>query len=430
MNSLRRFFCSIYADQCAQTIILFAVTLPVLFAFAAIAVDIGILRYQQEQLQTAADAAALASAIETNYCASADCSAMQTAALHAMKENGYADVTLLKQCTGTPSNTDTTLMLNNGPCEVASDPNFGNKGYVEAVVSKPESTFFARVLGIDTATASARAEAHLGTSKNCVFISTANTGSVSSALRMTGGNLSASCGVTVDSSASDSADLNYGATLSATQVNLHGGKTGEGVISPTPNTYSPSVPDPFSYLTPPASTPCTYTSLYTVSYSTNKTLEPGNYCGGIYIDGGYSVTFAPGTYTIANSFTIGGDDVVSGNGVTFYLSSGAFTMKGSTVANLTAPTTGPYAGILLYQNPLDTNTATLYGGTDSAFVGTFYLPGATLQLNGSSNTSTSYTLIDAAKIYEEGGANFIIGDNYSSLPGGSPAKSPNAVLSE
>ena len=95
-----------------------------------------------------------------------------------------------------------------------------------------------------------------------------------------------------------------------------------------------------------------------------------------------------------------------------------------------APTTGTYAGILIYQASTDTSEATINGSSSNVFQGALYFPGAELLINGGSNTA-AYTIIDANEVLLNGSLTFTINDDYSSLPGGSPAKaSGRAALSE
>jgi hypothetical protein len=126
---------------------------------------------------------------------------------------------------------------------------------------------------------------------------------------------------------------------------------------------------------------------------------------------------------------VNGGDTVSGNGVTFYFSSGSLTMNGSSSANFVAPTTGTYAGILIFQKPTDTNTVIVNGNSTSVWQGTLYAPGAQLLLNGGSNLA-AYTIVVVNTVIVNGTDTFTLGNDYSSLPGGSPIQGPTAVLME
>jgi hypothetical protein len=171
---------------------------------------------------------------------------------------------------------------------------------------------------------------------------------------------------------------------------------------------------------------CTFSSTYTVNTGT-AILNPGTYCGGIILNGGAAV-LNPGLYILEGSgLLVNGGSITGNNGVTFYLQAGSVIFNGSSVPNLVAPTTGAYAGILFFQSPSDTSTATINGGSGSVFQGALYFPGAALQLNG--GNVAAYTLA-VSKSLQMNGSSFTLGNDYSSLPGGSPAKGVTAVLAQ
>ena len=126
---------------------------------------------------------------------------------------------------------------------------------------------------------------------------------------------------------------------------------------------TPATSDPLSYLTPPVGT------IYPPT-----TLNSG------------TTNFAPGIYVISGgNLTINGTATVTGTGVTFYFTNGAtISVSGNASLQLTAPTTGPYAGILFFQDPNDTNPP-LLGGVGNVLSGVLYFPKAPLTLSGSSS---------------------------------------------
>jgi hypothetical protein len=104
-------------------------------------------------------------------------------------------------------------------------------------------------------------------------------------------------------------------------------------------------------------------------------------------------------------------------------------MNGSSNANLIAPTTGTYAGILIFQSSTDTNSVIVNGNSKSVWQGTLYAPGAQLILNGGSNLA-AYTIVIVNTVIVNGTDTFTLGNDYSSLPGGSPIQGSTAVLME
>src|SRR5215213_4013902 len=91
---------------------------------------------------------------------------------------------------------------------------------------------------------------------------------------------------------------------------------------------------------------------------------------------------------VSTSRTINSQAAVSGSGVTFYLTgSGAgFTINGGGAVTLTAPTSGVYGGVLVFQDRLANvgATNTLNGGASTKLVGAIYTAAQELSVNGGS----------------------------------------------
>jgi Flp pilus assembly protein TadG len=424
--------------ESGQLLVLVVVCLGMLMAFMALAIDVGQLLYARRQLQTAADEAALAGALEIQQCGTtSNCTAMQTAAKSAFTENGLGSPGFATQC-AKPSVAGLALVLNNGPCELGTaDPDNNNASYVEAVVSMPQQTLFANLMGFKTITVAARSEAGLSSPQFCVDVTSPAT---SQALLMnSNSSLVASCGVMVDSNSGTAFLINSNATLRATAINVHGGDLINGSPSLTPSTPSTGVAamaDPLTNTPAPTLGSCgaTTSSPYAgsptqVTVNGSATLTPGTYCGGIQANAGATIMFTPGTYVMEGNMVFNSGDTVSGSGTTFYFSVGSLTMNGSSHANLVAPTTGAYAGILIFENPSDSTSMILNGDSTSVWQGAIYLPQAQLTLNGGSNLA-AYTILDVSTLIVNSGNSFTIGADYSSLPRGAPGVGTNAILIE
>lgn len=438
---MKTFIRTLHRNDQGQILVLTVLCMSVLLGFMALAIDVGQLLYSKRQLQAAADAAAIAGALEIAQCASTtNCAAMQAAAKSAITENGYATPALVTQCAAN-TNTGLTLILNNGPCALgSSDPKNGNASYVEALVTLQQPMLFARILGLDSVRLTARAEAGKGDATYCVHV--INSSASQALLMNSNANLTASCGVIVDSSSSTSMLINSGASLISTANNTHGGTliNGSPTISPSIVTGVAVQADPLASLPTPTVGSCgtTTSSPYTgskyqlnVNSGVTATFNPGVYCGGINLNSNATATFNSGTYIFQGSVNVNSGASITGNGVTIYMDSGQFIMNSGSSANLVAPTTGTYAGVLIYQSKSDTNQLILNGSSTSVWQGAIYLPTANLTLNSGSNLA-AYTILDVNTLTINSGANFTVGSDYSSLPGGSPigGSSAGAVLTE
>jgi uncharacterized membrane protein len=175
-------------------VVIAALGLIVIVGFIALAVDVGHLRYVKRQLQTAADAAALAGALEIIQCnGAAVCSAMQSAAQSSLVENGLTGSTVVINCATTVVS-GLELTINNGPCSHGSqDPNSGNPNYVEILLTQPQTTYFAKVLGISSTPMTVRSEALRSDGGVCVY-ALDKTGSNAFVIN-SGATLNSTCGV-------------------------------------------------------------------------------------------------------------------------------------------------------------------------------------------------------------------------------------------
>lgn len=116
-------------------------------------------------------------------------------------------------------------------------------------------------------------------------------------------------------------------------------------------------------------------------------LEPGTYCKGLSISG-VDVELRPGVYFIKNGpLSITSNASVTGQKVSIVMtgSGASLHMQGSPRLSLTAPTTGPLAGIALAVTDTGTEATTseLQGSPDLNLTGSVYMPGQLLSLQGS-----------------------------------------------
>jgi hypothetical protein len=178
---------------------------------------------------------------------------------------------------------------------------------------------------------------------------------------------------------------------------------------------------------------CTRTN-YSISGGAVGSISEGVYCGGISISGGARLTLNAGTYILkGGGISVSGGGILTGAGVTLYntfasgYGYGPVSFSGGTTIDLSAPTSGPLAGILFFQDRALTSGAasSFSGGASSHLNGALYFPKTALSYSG--GTGTEYTIIVAKTISFSGGTT--LNNNYSSLPDGPPLKT-TAKLSE
>ncbi|HTS10963.1 MAG TPA: pilus assembly protein TadG-related protein [Candidatus Limnocylindrales bacterium] len=426
--------------EAGQAIVVVALALVALLAILGLAVDIGYLRYEKRELQTAADAAAMAGAAELPYGDVSSGAKADSAA------NGFTD-----------GANGATVTVNNPPL---SGQHVGDSKYVEAIVGKTTPTFFAKAFGVSTVNLKARAVAHLGSGNNCIF---ALDPSASSALSVDGlASISSQCGIVVESAASNALSCSFFSSISASSIGVVGGvQSFLCGISPHPVTgiATPTPSDPLAYLPTPTVGSCTFSKQQVYTSTTSPpskptTINPGVYCGGISIQPGANVILNPGTYILTTKNSTGGltvdvgsnvstNTAVSPYGVMFYNYGpiGAITFNFTSFSSgnqvsLSAPTTGTYQGLLFFQDPQDTAAAQIIGSSsfNTSLEGSYYLPSASVVFAFSGNVK--YDILVADKIrfayLTFSKANFSASgftNDYSSLASGSPVKG-NGVLDE
>jgi hypothetical protein len=149
------------------------------------------------------------------------------------------------------------------------------------------------------------------------------------------------------------------------------------------------------------------------------TMNPGVFTT-ITINGSNNqVTFNAGVYVFASGgsgIIDNGTTTLDGTGVTFYIApgAGAVTINGSNSSNLSAPTTGAYAGMLFWQAPADSNTFTINGSNGATFNGIMYAPKAPVTINGG-NSVSAYFLVVAYNLLMNGSSILNLSDNAAGL---------------
>jgi Flp pilus assembly protein TadG len=121
----------------------------------------------------------------------------------------------------------------------------------------------------------------------------------------------------------------------------------------------------------------------------NVTINPGVYCGWTNFNGSGTLTLNPGLYVIEGGGMIFNSGwTVTGTGVTFYLvdQNATITFNGGVNAKLSAPTSGTYANILMFEpTGLSNTNLPINGSSGDSFTGLIYLPSRDVMINSVSN---------------------------------------------
>ena len=129
-------------------------------------------------------------------------------------------------------------------------------------------------------------------------------------------------------------------------------KTKNTNYTPDPVTDCPVMADPLAQRQLSTDSVCNH--LLKRIDGTVTTINPGVYCGGLWITDGAQVTMNPGTYVIKDGpFVVNGGASLTGNGVSIVMKGFAanLTFHYNSTISLKAPTSGNFAGILIYDDP-------------------------------------------------------------------------------
>jgi Putative Flp pilus-assembly TadE/G-like len=437
----------------------------VLLGFLALAVDVGMLYRQKRLVQTAADAGALAAAAQIGT---------------------YQDGTVPAQTAATQNGL--TLGSGRGEATVTASvlPGTSSTGYVQVVVTEHAPTVFMGILGSEyssmNVSASAQASYALAGNNECMLgLSQSGTAVPNASGVETNGSSNMIWNTTVmsDVAVEGSSRINApgcGVQACGPSTEASGsGKTaaalyawGSGNINAA-NTSAPSYGtdnsgskisatpvlkgcsgDPMASSMPSPPTPG---SCSDPSWMTNhnaggqaKTITPGTYCN-FNTSNVSTLTMNPGVYVVKTTFSTNSGTKIVGNGVTIYLANGVianannytyvaggstpYGVGNGTTMDISAPTTGPYAGIAIWDGNSSSSapdTFSFGGGANSTFTGAIYAPNTNLLLGNGSGTSTLSSNIIANTIIIVGGST--ITNNYVSNGNNGAAGTSGVNLAE
>ncbi len=392
---IKQLFERIWSDKRGNALIIGGAALPLIFGSAGLAVDTIQWTLWKRQLQRAADSAAFAGVY-----AKAQEATVATAVTRDLTNNNKTGLTIL---TGYPEITyPTHASYTNGVrVRLAIQQNLSFSSMFMATAPTIEATATAAMIDDGEYCADAREST---TTDGIKIDGNAN---VNLGCKAFSHSLSATDAVRASSNA-------Y--TFNTTGIGAVGGMPSAitGTASSALKPYQMPLPDAFKdkYSTDiPPSLPCGGQNTHVVSTLNGvTTLSPGCYSGGnaFKFTNGETILL-PGTYYLDNAdFDVSGTNtkVIGTGGVTIILtgsSPGTIKISGGQV-NLTAPTTGDYAKMLIIQSKNATlnNNNTINGNSNSTFDGAFYMPSGDINLSGGSGATTKCVMISSRRIVFSG----------------------------
>lgn len=210
------------------------------------------------------------------------------------------------------------------------------------------------------------------------------------------------CEVHVHSTQNPAMILNAGVTMNIARLCLKGTKYINNGASVTkleagcaaePDAFAGKIPEPAV----PAS--CETSGVYPAG---NYTLNPGVHCSPIF-NGSPTITFKPGLHIIKDRMILNNGATVIAKGVTFYFpdTNSEIRANGGLTMTATAPTSGTYANILMFEKTSDAaNNANkqqyiFNGSLGEQLEGVIHLPNRDVTYNSTTNVTASRISITA-----------------------------------
>ena len=361
--------------------VIVALCLPLVIGAAGLGVEVGYWRYDQVRLQQAADAAAYAGAM-----------------IKRSGGTGLSDVAATAASSNGFSSTTDTIAVNSPSSATPGDANS-----VEVVINRTETPLFTAIFTTRPAVVKVSATASFSTAANACILAL-NPGAAKAADFAGNSSLTLDgCTVMSNSIASNALNVQGSAVVNVPCMYAVGGASLGGTVSLTTcaavKTSQPPVADPYKDLVmPTVSGGCQ-------NQGNGATLNSGQYC---------SLTFKkntnlnPGVYIInGGTLTMNAGTTVTGSGVTFYLVNGAsVSMNGNSDVQLSAPTTGTYAGFLFISDRSNTGSISINGDNSSTMTGVVYSPNGSVNYNGNFSGTSGCTQIVAQTVAWSGSTTF------------------------
>jgi Flp pilus assembly protein TadG len=388
-------------DQRGSIAVLIAIMLPVLLTLSAVTFSASYAYDKRNQLAAAADAAAKSGALEVRRDSSVSDSQLtlfgrEEARRQGLNMAGSISVDVHKCTSGGATCTSP----------------YNTSSYIEAIVSEPVTTFFGSLLP-GSLTPRARAVAGTWYSPHCLV-----------ALAPTGGTASIRVGNAVInmtncsvSAAGDIRGTNPNAEINAEGVSVAGTCTGTCGGFDNLSTSAPPPTDPLGYLTAPSNPGgC-------VAANGLSSISAGCYTS-ITVPTPTTTTMGPGVYYVTGTIAIGNNASLLGpSGVMLYLAPGASISFGNNVTlQLSAPTSGPYAGVAFYQDRANSNAIVINNNTTLDISGAFYAAAADFTIANSIGSGGGCLQFVVYRLQISNG-NGLLDDSGCSAFGGSALKS-------
>ena len=380
-----------------QTAIILTIAFGTMLALLGLVFDGGRIYFEKRHMQAAADAAVFGAVQEMRRGNRDLASNLDPAARYDAGLNGYDAA-------------NSTITVNSPP---ATGPNSANTNFVEVIIEQTVPSTFMRVVNRTQSTVRVRSVGGMvwGGDPCLVALNTTEP----AAFRVNGNTtVEADCGVYSNSSASNALNSpSASGCITGTWAGISGQANGTCFnFAGGMDEGLPPIPDPLATLPEPDCDAMPNGRRTGINY------WPGRYGGNLLNINNGSYTFQPGVYCVTNGMHWTGGNV-SGDGVMFYVenstgqNSRSVQINGSVNVNLSAPTSGPYQGILFYgsrSNPYWGNPGNhIEGSSTSTFTGAIYFRNEHIDFAGNTDVANEWAMVigDTVDFIGNSGLRFI-----------------------
>src|SRR5215469_4163228 len=383
MRNLFKRFARFSRNRAGNVAVIAALALPVMVGFFGLGSETAYWYFRDRNLQGAADVAAYNGALALR--GGATSSAITTQATTDAETNGWSSV--------------------NGTIVVHTPPTTGthqNSSAVEVILTDNDQRYFTGIFVGGQIQIRTRAVAQynaLGTA--CLL---ALDKIKSGAMNFWGNSTSTFTDCNVLSDSISPTGFTLGGSAGATMpcaMSAGGFSITAGLVlttCPKPISNGPEAADPYANLAAPT---------IPANCSAGNGTQPGRYCGGITYNG--TATLAPGVYIIdGGTLKINANANLTGTGITFYLTNGATVqMNGNATVNLSAPTSGPFSGVLFYgDRTMAYAIQKINGNASSVMTGAIYFPSQEVDVLGNFTGANGCMQVVADTISYSGNSHF------------------------
>lgn len=421
---------SFWKNEGGATAVVMGILSPVVIGGMALGGETGYWYFTQRKLQHAADVAAYAAGVRKR--AGDGSTSLRNAATQVASASGFLPVMVdANPEPGAAQMVAANLTLNDPPLTGGSA---GDSRAVEVILSETKPRLLSSLFSKEPIEVSARAVAKLdGGSSACVV---ALSETKSKAVEVSG-NTSVTlndCSVASNSVQADAYYMpNSTADLTADCITTVGGASikdsSSGLLDlkvcGSVQENAPKVVDPYADVPEPAvpsgakcegrtvSGPVPSPQLSDPTYGSYSV-----YCNGIEVASNTTAEFPPGLYIITGGgLKVNNKATLKGTGATFFFANNTTAeISGSAELDLSAPTTGPFAGLVFFSagcedTPLECGEVFRINGNSSTtnIKGAIYLPGSTIEFLGGTKAESSCLQIIADKVTFTGNSEIEMG---------------------